>query len=84
MFYLFLNKLLKWGFLITKWTKARLKELDDEFFYWNELGDLLGWSIYAISNKNNASFLTNKERNILIEINGSQRDDIVNAIKKGK
>lgn len=58
--------------------------IEEDFAYWQELADLLGWKVIGFTFKVSALYETGKEYNNTISLWGKQRDDIVRAIRNGQ
>lgn len=53
--------------------------------WWRELGTAVGWRLFGFSYRNEATFFTDPVRNNpRIEVTGSQRDQIMSAIKTAR
>jgi hypothetical protein len=65
-------------------TPEDLEYLEECLAYWKELEKLLGWKVYAFTYKDSASYDTGGKYYSTVQLTGSQRDDIVGAIRNAK
>lgn len=64
--------------------EENIKELQEELRYWEELGKLVGWTVYGWTFKHSGSYDTGGQYHNSLTLTGKQRDDIVGAIRNAK
>lgn len=65
--------------------KPTMEEVLEEIAYWEELAKELGWTMHAWSYKNTCQYWTDPPNcRLTVQLSGSQRDAIMNRIRKGE